>query len=168
MDTLSHNAGADEADLEHLLAHTDTRETRSELRGYFQRLLEFVEASADKLGAVEALQDETLWTQHEGWTFDDPLTRPSFLRKLLGSINVLLQVQWTTGQREADLTERDELLELFESVRSTVLSYVRRKRNLDERILASWRKKHPYFSSAGIIDSEIQSDQLRDLKVDRR
>ena len=114
MDTLSHDAETYQTGLEHLLAHTDTRETRSKLRGYFQRLLEFVEASADKLGAVEALQDETLWTQHEGWTFDDPLTRPSFLRKLLGSVDVLLQVQWATGQREADLTERDGL---FRAVR---------------------------------------------------
>ena len=161
MDTLSYNAEAYQADLEHLLTRADTRAVRGDLKRYFQRLLEVVAASARKLEAAE--QQDAL-ALYENWTFDDLLTRPSFLGKLLGSVDILLQL--TTTQQDAT-SKHSELLELYESLRTAVLDYRRRKRALDERILTAWRKEHPHFSSMGIIDSEIQSDELRDL-IDRR
>ncbi len=175
MDTLSRDAETYQTDLERLLAHADKRETPDEMRRYFQHLLTFVERSANKLEAVEKEQDEALWAQHEGWNFDDVLTRPSFLGKLLGSVDVLLHLRWRAGQRDT-LPQRGELLKLFESVRAAVLGYDQRKRELDERILASLRKKYPGLSSVGIIDAptdvlggEVRSDRLKEFKaLDRR
>ena len=166
MDTLFHDAEAYKADFEHLLARADKQEVHDEVKYQFQRLLELTKRSTDMLKDIEKEQtDESLWTKYEHWDFDDPLAHPKVVSDLL---NIFRQAVASANS--------GELSSLFNSLEAAMLNYLQHKRELDEKILASLRKKYPDLSAVGIIDApvdvlggEVRSDRLKELKaLDRR
>jgi hypothetical protein len=69
----------------------------------------------------------------------------------------------------SDLPNSEEILALLDQVVTRGHSIVSRKEVVDEAILAAWRDKHPYFSSMGVTDTDIQSETLKDIaKLARR
>lgn len=88
------------------------------------------------------------WKMYDKWSFDK-----------LPELD-----QQVVSQLLPDLTRGEYLLELLNQVGKMRAEVSTRKEVFEKKMLAAWRKRHPRFSSMGIIDSSIQSETLKDTK----
>ncbi len=148
--------------LQHLLSDTsrvvqeELERSLREILSAFTRVVEALEEAPViiRQGLEEGLiAPDELWRDHD-FRFTEKL--PNF--------NI------PEMKRELEATDKaPELLALLVQVEEVRQTIFRLHGELDELVLAAWRKEHPYFSSSGIIDSDVQSAHLKDLKaLDRR
>lgn len=136
-----------------LATDLEVDEIEQNLRG---ELLNMLDSLADQEKALTQIEesvekaklDDELFYAFDTWQFlsiDDP-DKPG-VREVL-----------------ADLPNAKEIFALLDEVVVNRRSIVSRKEVVDEAILAAWRDKHPSFSSMGIVDSDVQSETLKDLE----
>ena len=160
--------------LQYLLS--DASREEQEIEEFFRKslnsLTETLKLFEQILGRMKKQLEEEVVTPDELWENRD--------FRLLEGYPIICQPNFGVPdleQKLEPLEKADRLLGLLSQIEETRQAIIRCNHETDEFILTAWRKKHPYFSSMGILDRaidissgrEVQSDTLKDLKtLDRR
>lgn len=157
MTSLPHAYQAYQRSIERLRAHavqdnTVSRESVGrelevsllELRNDLTALSGFLKESEERFG--ESQRVGRAWEMYDTWSFDKiPELDRQAAEQLLPSLVGGPQLAALLGQVE----------ELYRNTAT-------RKEALEQRILAAWRAHYPRFSSMGTLDSDVESETIKD------
>lgn len=124
-----------------------------EFRKHFKQSYKSFEEAIEGLKLGRLYPDDYLYALYEEWPFglSYKLTEHPNIEPLL-----------------AALEPSGETLRLFQESRKKAREAQELYDELSKRILESWRKRHPRFSSMGTVDADFQSADLKAARLDRR